>query len=414
MGNGISEIRIEEFDYNLPEEQVAKYPLEDRTACKLLYYNAKENHLQDGIFHEIGNILPPHCLLVMNNSRVIHARIFMERATGSKIEIFCLNPITPGHFEEALACREKTVWQCLVGNSKKWKEKSLNKVYTMPDGAQVTLTASREDGDPFQITFTWDDKNYTFGEILEAIGKLPIPPYLHRESEESDNKDYQTVYAKPEGSVAAPTAGLHFTQPLLQELEQKGFGIEYVTLHVGAGTFLPVKSSRIEEHTMHSEVCTVSLNTIEKLLEHPHDTVAIGTTSVRTLESLYYLATHHLEEIKTYCTAQILPHINQWEPYQPIKNEVSDNEALQQLCHTMKQLHLQHISYTTSLIIVPGYKFHYCNGMVTNFHQPKSTLLLMVSAFIGEAWEMVYQHALEHNYRFLSYGDASFYVRKCD
>lgn len=399
------------YDYPLQNDRIAKYPLIDRTACKLLCYDAREDFLQDTYFYNLPNLLSEDTLILRNNSRVIHARIEITRDTGARIEIFCLSPHQPSSYEESLSSKGGTiVWRCLVGNSKKWKNTPLKKEVIMPDGGRLCLTATRSLEDPFLIQFQYFPNTYTFGEVLDTVGSLPIPPYLGRDTQESDLKDYQTIYATQKGSVAAPTAGLHFTEKLTNDLLKKGIEVADVTLHVGAGTFLPVKGDDVANHVMHSEVCMVSRTTIETLLKHQETTLAVGTTSVRTLESLYYLAQNHLDELTNNPIESPLPHIDQWEPY--LGNKEEGYSLLKKLLNKMNELHIENLFYSTALFIIPGYNFHYTSQLITNFHQPKSTLLLMISAFIGETWEKIYQYALEHKYRFLSYGDACLFTRK--
>lgn len=408
MRKGAERKFIEDYDYPLPEERIAKFPLLERSSCKLLCYYPREERFLDTDFHRISELLPSGALLIRNNSRVIRARIFMERATGAKIELFCLSPLCPTSFEQALASTGETTWHCLIGNAKKWKEGTLEKPFVMPDGNSITLFAERSDSAPFEVTFRFDNSQYTFGQILETVGALPIPPYLRRESEVRDLTDYQTVYAIKEGSVAAPTAGLHFTESLLVEVKEKGITVADVTLHVGAGTFLPVKTAEIAEHVMHAEVCSVSRETIEVMLRQHGNIAVVGTTSVRTLESLYYLALNHIDEISSYNDTGHLPHVEQWEPYQDESDSQPNGyDLLEKLLAVMQQRLLTSVSFTTSLFIVPGYQFHFCSLLITNFHQPKSTLLLMIAAFVGEGWREVYRHALDGGYRFLSYGDAT-------
>lgn len=407
MNNDKCNILIDDYDYELPDERIAKYPLQDRASCKLLRFDPINCSIEDHIFSDLPSHIDSNSLLVVNNSRVIKARLFMARKSGALIEIFCLSPLNPSSFELALASNSCSVWQCLVGNSRKWKEETLEKTFTMPNGDLVTLSASRNADKPFEITFRISNPDYTFGQILEVVGTLPIPPYLHRNPDAKDLETYQTVYAMCEGSVAAPTAGLHFTDTLFDHLTAKGVHKEEVTLHVGAGTFLPVKSKDISDHEMHSEVCSVSLSTLRQLIKFAGRTTAVGTTSVRTLESLYLLAYNHIDEIKTYASDGRLPHIDQWEAYHHnVKENTSPTEVLTELLRTMEKLGITSISFTTALLIVPGFKFHITNALITNFHQPKSTLLLMIAALVGEHWKKIYRHALQSGYRFLSYGDA--------
>lgn len=404
-------INLEEYNYPLPDEKIAKYPLEERTSCKLLCYNPQEREIQDTHFYEAPSLIASDSLLLRNNSRVIHARLQMQRDTGAKIEIFCLSPAQPSSYDENLSSRGEVAWHCLVGNSKKWKSGTLETEVVMPDGNKVILSASRDAEDPFLIHFQFSPSSYCFGDVLDCVGNLPIPPYLGRETEESDLQNYQTIYASSQGSVAAPTAGLHFTESLTEELTKKGVEVADVTLHVGAGTFLPVKGDDVANHVMHSEVCHVSRTIIEALLRHKGSIVAVGTTSVRTLESLYYLALNHIDELTDNPSAEKLPHIDQWEPYQK-EHYKESHTLLETLLRKMQEQSLEVLFFSTALFIIPGYSFHYTSRLITNFHQPKSTLLLMISAFIGDDWKQLYQHALQNEYRFLSYGDACLLTKR--
>lgn len=398
-------IRIEDYDYPLPDERIAKFPLTQRDSSKLLIY--RHGQLSDSLFHHLPEELPKGALVVMNNTRVIRARLHFQKVTGAQIEVFLLEPHQPVDYQVNFSTRGSVVWQCMVGNLKRWKSEPLQGQL-----GKVVLTAERVGEDSpslgpqpaVLVRFSWDDASLTFSEILELAGELPIPPYLHRATEASDLVTYQTVYSKVEGSVAAPTAGLHFTPRVLSALDDYGFEREEVTLHVGAGTFRPVKSEEIGDHEMHSEHIYVPRKTIEALIRHGGKAVAVGTTSVRTLESLYYIG----RKVGDVMNEEDLT-VSQWEPYE-VANEEEEGE------HTVEYLHnlldyldhhqLDALRTSTRIIIAPGYRYHIVQAMVTNFHQPQSTLLLLVSAFIGEEWRCLYRHALAHDYRFLSYGDA--------
>ena len=396
-------IRIEDYDYPLPDERIAKFPLAQRDSSKLLIY--RHGQLFDTLFHHLPEELPKGALVVMNNTRVIRARLHFQKVTGAQIEVFLLEPYQPVDYQINFSTRGSVVWQCMVGNLKRWKSEPLQGQL-----GKVVLTAERVGEDSagshpaVLVRFSWDDASLTFSEILELAGELPIPPYLHRATEASDLVTYQTVYSKVEGSVAAPTAGLHFTPRVLSALDDYGFEREEVTLHVGAGTFRPVKSEEIGDHEMHSEHIYVPRKTIEALIRHGGKAVAVGTTSVRTLESLYYIG----RKVGDAMNEEDLT-VSQWEPYE-VANEEEEGE------HTVEYLHnlldyldhhqLDALRTSTRIIIAPGYRYHIVQAMVTNFHQPQSTLLLLVSAFIGEEWRCLYRHALAHDYRFLSYGDA--------
>lgn len=395
------EIRIEDYNYNLPDERIAKYPLKERDSSKLLVY--KDRKITDANFRDLTNFLPSDSLLVFNNTKVIQARLHFQKATGAQIEIFCLEPYSPNDYQLNFQQTEACSWVCLVGNLKKWKEGKLTKEIVI-NKDKVNITASRTEAkeDSHIIIFEWDNTHYTFSELLEAIGELPIPPYLNRETEEQDKETYQTVYSKIDGSVAAPTAGLHFTPNVFSSLEEKSILTAEVTLHVGAGTFRPVKSEHIKDHVMHSELISVSKNTIEQLLIHKGTIIAVGTTSVRTLESLYYIGTM----LANNPDGDI--NVTQWQPYEEKNNKLSAKEALLNILDYLNTHNLESLITHTQIIIAPGYQFKMVGGIITNFHQPQSTLLLLVSAFVGGGnWKGVYNHALDNNYRFLSYGDSS-------
>lgn len=401
-------IQIIDFNYPLPDERIAKYPLPQRDASKLLVY--RKGEIIDEQFANIANYLPQGALMVFNNTRVIQARLHFRRTTGAQIEVFCLEPHTPHDYQLSFAATKCCAWTCLIGNAKKWKDDVLERPVTV-GGKPMTLTARREEpcGTGFKVAFDWGDPNVSFAEVLDAIGELPIPPYLCRPTEESDLRTYQTVYSKIKGSVAAPTAGLHFTDRVLANIEDHGIDREEVTLHVGAGTFKPVKSAEIEGHTMHAEWFSVKRCTIEKLMAHGGHCIAVGTTSVRTLESLYYLGVLLQQNPYVEDHELIVP---QWLPYElgSSKSMPCATEALQTVAGWMDQRQLQELHASTQIIIAPGYRYHIVSQMVTNFHQPQSTLLLLVSAFVDGQWRTIYDHALAHGYRFLSYGDSSLLI----
>ncbi|MBB6275334.1 S-adenosylmethionine:tRNA ribosyltransferase-isomerase [Porphyromonas circumdentaria] len=394
-------ISMKEYDYMLPDKAIACYPLEDRSSCKLLYYN--HGDISTYFFSSIASLLPSNSLLVRNNTRVIRARIYLQKRTGAQIELLCLEPVIPSQYEQSLTATQSCVWRCMVGNARKWKEGVLEREVSIEGRESFIFSAERIEKD--LIRFSWQNASFTFGQILDQVGILPIPPYLNRDTEERDNRDYQTVYAVNKGSVAAPTAGLHFTDKEFEEIAQRGIPVLDVTLHVGAGTFLPVKSDDIKEHLMHQELCIVTRDTIEQLLGRIETVIAIGTTSVRTLESLYYIARNHLEELGASLEG-VLPSVSQWEPYETTE-EVDTKELLQKLLLTMEEKGLSSLVFSTSLLIIPGYRFRIIKGLITNFHQPKSTLLLMIAALLGHKWKDMYEYALANGYRFLSYGDAS-------
>lgn len=399
------EIRIEEYNYNLPEERIAKYPLIKRDSSKLLVYKNKKT--EDSVFSHLPEYLPNDSLLVFNNTKVIQARLHFRKTTGALIEIFCLEPHYPHDYLLNFQQTNNCSWICLIGNLKKWKDGKLIREVSI-NNRTIIISAQRKEsaGDAHIVEFTWDDVSVTFSELLESMGELPIPPYLNRETEEQDKQTYQTVYSKIEGSVAAPTAGLHFTPEVFNSLHRKGLKTAEVTLHVGAGTFRPVKSEQIKDHTMHSEFISVKRDFLEQLLNHKGAVIAVGTTSVRTLESLYYLG-ESLEKDKN---SQM--HVPQWQPYEKDSNSISVEKALSNLIEHLEDNKRNALLADTQIIIAPGYHFKIVNGIITNFHQPQSTLLLLVSAFLGkEKWKDIYKHALENDYRFLSYGDSSLLLR---
>ena len=403
MSNKTQQIRIEEYDYPLPDERIAKFPLAKRDESKLLLY--KDGQVSESVFKHIADYLPAGSLLVYNNTRVIQARLLFQKATGARIEVFCLEPAEPHDYALIFQQTERCSWICLVGNLKKWKDGLLTKKVTI-QGEEVILSAEKKEshGDSHRIEFTWNNPKYTFADLLDAAGVLPIPPYLHRETEKSDLVTYQTVYSKIKGSVAAPTAGLHFTPEVLADVDAHGIGREEVTLHVGAGTFKPVKSETIEGHEMHKEFISVRRSSIERIQKNLGKIIAVGTTSVRTLESLYYIGVKLASHPDA--TSEELV-VNQWMPYEAENNRIPVAEALQHILDYLDRHQADKLVTATQIIIAPGYEFKVVRGIITNFHQPKSTLLLLISAFVKGNWRTIYDYALSHDFRFLSYGDSS-------
>lgn len=399
-------ILIDDYDYNLPDERIAKYPLKERDRSKLLLY--KNGKISEDFFYNAVQYLPENSLLVYNNTKVIHARLIFQKSTGANIEIFCLEPKTPSDYSLSLGSAIECEWLCMVGNLKKWKQGSLNKNIRIKD-EEVNLEAIliSSEGNSHIIKFSWNNKKVSFAEILDSTGELPIPPYLHRKTEESDKVTYQTVYSKIQGSVAAPTAGLHFTEQVLESLKSKNIKTEELTLHVSAGTFQPVKTKNIVDHQMHTEVIEVQKSTIETLIKNIDNIIAVGTTSVRTLESLYWIGVQILEKKISHNNTI---HVSQWEAYTH-KTDISSDIALKAVLDFMDKQNRSVLHAQTQIIIQPGYKFKIIKGMFTNFHQPRSTLLLLVSAFTGNDWKKIYEYALSNDFRFLSYGDSSLLLR---
>jgi S-adenosylmethionine:tRNA ribosyltransferase-isomerase len=401
------DIHISNYNYELPDERIAKFPKEERDHSKLLIYN--KGQVGEDIFYNLPEHLPQGALMVFNNTKVIQARLHFRKDTGALIEIFLLEPAQPADYEQMFQQSERCSWLCLVGNQKKWKEGTLSRVIDVK-GTSVEVRATRkgEHGTSQWIDFEWTC-GVSFAEILDAMGELPIPPYLNRETQESDKTTYQTVYSKIKGSVAAPTAGLHFTERVLSAVDERGIEREEVTLHVGAGTFKPVKSETIGEHSMHTEYIAVRRHTIERLIAHGGSAIAVGTTSVRTLESLYYMG---LKVMQNPDIKEEQLHVNQWEPYEVESSElkVESSEALQALLNWMDRHELTVLHSSTQIIIAPGYTYKIVKMLVTNFHQPQSTLLLLVSAFVKGDWHKIYDYALAHDFRFLSYGDSSLLI----
>ena len=398
-------IKISEFNYPLPDERIAKFPLSTRDESKLLVY--RHGEVSEDRFTSLPSYLEPGEMMVFNNTKVIQARLHFRKETGALIEVFCLEPIQPNDYVLSFQQTRQCSWLCMVGNLKKWKEGTLNREVEVK-GRTITLSATRGEcrGTSHWIDFEWNDETLTFADVLEAVGELPIPPYLNRETQESDKQTYQTVYSKIKGSVAAPTAGLHFTERVLKSLDEHGIDREELTLHVGAGTFKPVKSEEIEGHEMHTEYISVNRRTIEKLIAHGGKTIAVGTTSVRTLESLYYIGVliHQNPEAN-----QEELHVKQWMPYEP-HPMLTPVESLQGILSYLERHGMEALHTSTQIIIAPGYEYKIVKKIVTNFHQPQSTLLLLVSAFVKGDWKKIYDYALSHDFRFLSYGDSSLLI----
>jgi len=393
---------INDFNYELPDERIAKFPVEQRDKSKLLLY--KKGSISQEIFANIANYLPEDALLVYNNTRVIQARLVFRKDTGARIEVFCLEPIKPADYAQSLGATAVCTWKCMVGNLKKWKEGLLTKEVKIGEKTCIfNAQFLASEGNMHSIQFSWDNADIHFADILENAGELPIPPYLNRNTEASDIENYQTVYSKIKGSVAAPTAGLHFTPEVFESLKLKNIETEELTLHVGAGTFQPVKTAAVNEHTMHTEVIEVHKMTIEHLLAKLGNVIAVGTTSVRTLESLYYIGCiiHRGGEMF---------HVSQWQPYVQ-QEDISVEKSLQNILNYLVKKNLTTLRAETQIMIKPGYQFRIVNGIITNFHQPKSTLLLLVAAFIGEQWKDAYNYALANNFRFLSYGDSCLFFK---
>lgn len=392
-------IAISDFDYPLPDERIARFPLADRADSRLLLYRG--GAIGEAVFREVVDFLPAGATVVFNNTRVVRARLLFHKATGARIEVFCLEPAEPADYERAFAVRGSCGWHCIVGNSKKWKEGALTIDY---EGGVLSAERASDLSGGDVVRFSWSSE-HTFGQLLELLGRTPIPPYLCRESEEIDTVRYQTVYSRWEGSVAAPTAGLHFTPEIIASLPERGFGVAEVTLHVGAGTFLPVKAADAREHHMHTEVFQVDRATLERLAEaiKTAGIVAVGTTSVRTLESLAVLG----ERVLLRGEAEPERVVGQWEAYE--NGATSENAAapLAALAEWMRSREMTQLHGATEIMIVPGYRWRTVRGLITNFHQPQSTLLLLISALVGERWREIYAYALKNGFRFLSYGDSS-------
>lgn len=399
--NNIQSIQISDYGYSLPDDRIAKYPLPERDGSQLLLY--QRGAISTQVFRELPQFLPVGACLVFNNTKVIQARLQFFKETGSRIEVFCLEPLVPAAYDLVFQQTATCTWKCMIGNLKKWKSGLLKKEIWVKD-EPLCLCAERlqTQGNTSHICFTWDREDCTFAEVLDAFGELPIPPYLNRNTEESDKTTYQTVYSKIKGSVAAPTAGLHFTEAVLNDLDKTGSKRCEVTLHVGAGTFQPVKSEQIGGHAMHTEVIEVTRQSIAMLQQQLGTIVAVGTTSVRTIESLYYLGCRVASG-----NAEMV--VEQWEPYET-PTTLSAKEALQALLDYLDKDGIATLHASTRIIIVPGYRFKLVNALITNFHQPHSTLLLLLAAFVGDEWHRIYDYALANNFRFLSYGDSSLLI----
>ena len=401
-------IHISDYQYLLPDERIAKFPIAQRDHSKLLVY--RHGEVGEDVFYHLPNYLPKDSLMVFNNTKVIQARMHFRKSTGALIEVFLLEPAEPSDYELMFQTSSRCAWYCLVGNLKKWKEGTLERECVI-NNVPCTIKATRGPihGTSHRIDFEWTG-GASFAEVIDAMGELPIPPYLNRETQESDKTTYQTVYSKIKGSVAAPTAGLHFTQQVLEAIDAAGIDREELTLHVGAGTFKPVKSEEIEGHEMHTEFISVRRSTIQKLIDHNASAIAVGTTSVRTLESLYYMG---LKVMQNPDLSEEQLHVAQWEPYEIVNSEkriVNSVESLKALAEWMDAKEIEVLHSSTQIIIAPGYDYHIVKMLVTNFHQPQSTLLLLVSAFVKGDWRKIYDYALAHDFRFLSYGDSSLLI----
>jgi S-adenosylmethionine:tRNA ribosyltransferase-isomerase len=390
-------IQIKDFNYNLPDERIAK----------LLLY--RHGEVTEDVFHNIAQYLPKGALMVFNNTKVIQARLHFRKETGALIEVFLLEPYMPADYEQMFQTTGHCSWLCMIGNLKKWKEGTLKRTFYVK-GKEVTLVAERKEDvhKSYRVDFSWDASDVSWAELLDAVGELPIPPYLNRETQESDKTTYQTVYSTIKGSVAAPTAGLHFTPEVLADIDRHGIDREELTLHVGAGTFKPVKSEEIQDHEMHTEYICVHRQTLEKLIRHEAKAIAVGTTSVRTLESLYYIGVK-LE--KTLDLSEEELHVCQWEPYEnAVAKPITPLKAIENILAYLDKHGLSALHASTQIIIAPGYEYNIVKMLVTNFHQPQSTLLLLVSAFVHGDWRKIYDYALAHDFRFLSYGDSSLLI----
>lgn len=400
-------IQIKDFNYNLPDERIAKFPLAKRDNSKLMLY--RHGEVTEDVFHNIAQYLPKGALMVFNNTKVIQARLHFRKETGALIEVFLLEPYMPADYEQMFQTTGHCSWLCMIGNLKKWKEGTLKRTFDVK-GKEVTLVAERKEDvhKSYRVDFSWDASDVSWAELLDAVGELPIPPYLNRETQESDKTTYQTVYSKIKGSVAAPTAGLHFTPEVLADIDRHGIDREELTLHVGAGTFKPVKSEEIQDHEMHTEYICVHRQTLEKLIRHEAKAIAVGTTSVRTLESLYYIGVK-LE--KTLDLSEEELHVCQWEPYEnAVAKPITPIKAIENILAYLDKHGLSALHASTQIIIAPGYEYNIVKMLVTNFHQPQSTLLLLVSAFVHGDWRKIYDYALAHDFRFLSYGDSSLLI----
>ena len=403
----VTRIQISDYAYDLPDERIAKYPLAERDQSKLLVW--KDGQIRDEQFRNLSSCLPDQSLLIFNNTKVIRARLHFQKETGAKIEIFCLDPHEPSDYQIAFQTTTSCIWKCMIGNQKKWKGEKLRKTIWI-DETDIEFCAEQSDPekDKSLIRFSWNNPNFEFSRIIEQAGSLPIPPYLNRETEQSDLERYQTVYSKIKGSVAAPTAGLHFTEEVFSQLSREGHEMAELTLHVGAGTFQPVKSHTLSGHDMHAEHLAINRDFLNQLIHHPGKKIAVGTTSVRTLESLYWLGV----QVNRNPEIDISDlNVSQWEAYQEKENQLSAKDSLQSLIRLLDSHQTDFLSASTRIIIAPGYTFRIVDGLITNFHQPQSTLLLLISAYLGDEWRRIYAHALVNDYRFLSYGDSNLYLK---
>lgn len=401
----IPHLRIEEYNYSLPDERIAKYPLEKRDSSKLLKY--QEGTVEEHRFNSLPELLPENSIMIFNDTKVVPARLHFQRTSGAHIEIFCLEPVSPEEYVSMFAVTDRCRWKCIVGNVKRWKNDTLNLYNPLLDKviSEMNLKADlvERTGETSIVEFSWDN-GAPFSKVLEACGSVPIPPYLNRDTEDVDLERYQTLYARYRGSVAAPTAGLHFTEEVLESIRNRNISTDTVCLHVGAGTFLPVKSSLVSEHRMHREPFAVTLELLEKLIKAKGKVIAVGTTSVRTLESLYYIGVSCIESGKP-------TDVDQWDPYSR-EYAYTVQESLEAIVGYLRENGMKELKLGTRIIIVPGFRFRVVDVLVTNFHQPQSTLLLLISAFVDGDWKKIYDYALEHDFRFLSYGDSSVLFRK--
>lgn len=401
----IPEIKIEDYDYELSEDRIAQFPVQERDGSKLLIYN--KGMVTRDLFRNISEYIPERSVLVFNNARVIRARLHFRKHTGAMIEVLCLEPLQPADYERAFNSSGPVEWKCLIGNLKKWKSGMISSSFKHKEKEYI-LSAERihAEGDAWRVRFQWNGNELSFGEVLESAGRIPLPPYVRREDLEQDYIRYQTVYSKNEGSVAAPTAGLHFTEDVLYKISGKEIRRVELTLHIGAGTFKPVKSEDISLHEMHREHFLVTRQNLEAILEGLGRIIAVGTTSVRTLESLYWLGIMAMKDKRIIDND---PMVRQWE-WAETASGISNSESLGFLVSLMKETKIDYLTASTGLMIIPGYRFRMINGMITNFHQPRSTLLLLISAWTGDNWKKIYRYAMDNGFRFLSYGDASILI----
>lgn len=403
----LQHIKLSDYTYQLPESSIAQFPLEQRDASKLLHY--KSGTILHSHFKDLPKLIEAGNLLIFNDSKVIHARLHFYRKTGAKIEIFLLNPVNPPTVDQAMQSTSSLSWKCIIGRKKKWKEGEILEQELIHEGEKITLRATLTDRKQDQVTLSWEGAVIPFSDLLSLTGKLPLPPYLKREVKPSDEAQYQTVYAKEEGAVAAPTAGLHFSTEVLAELAQTGIDLEQVTLHVSAGTFLPVKAEQVVDHDMHEEQFIITKSSLEKIKTSLGKIILVGTTSMRVIESLYWLALQVWRAPDSFASHHHFL-VGKTEPYEQKLPLPNAEEVLQAILDYMNRHELEEIQGSTSILIMPGYPFKFSFGLITNFHMPDTTLLLLVAAFIGDDWEKVYQEALDNEYRFLSYGDSSFLI----